>query len=205
MLISLALVVAILVVVVWRLVVPREPSLLFGGFRHSLVDKVWYADLWITNTTAKTIHCKGYVTRDRGGLHTNDSMLDFQCTVDFEGKRVQVWPLWLATWLDLKPGEAAKLGLNIVPEHVPSQIALIYDPLSPNQTGQGNPFSVTPASTGLASWQQTFRNLLSRPWNYLRSKFGFKDDAERQVWCPTKLSFPKHLPVETNSSSGLTR
>ena len=119
---------AVLVIVLgaWYAVASRQPRLAYAGFRYFQVDGRWYVDLQVRNRTAKTIHCDGYVAEYSAGVKTNESMLDFRCTVEAGNKQVQSWPLWFATYLDLKPGEIAKLSLNIDPNNPPRHIGLRY-------------------------------------------------------------------------------
>jgi hypothetical protein len=121
-------IVAVLLIVLgaWYAIASRLPRLSYAGFRYFQVDGRWYVDLQVRNRSARSIHCDGYVAEYLGGVKTNDSMLDFRCTVEAGSKQVQSWPLWFATYLDLKPGETAKLSLNIDPNNPPRHIGLRY-------------------------------------------------------------------------------
>jgi hypothetical protein len=176
--------VGIVCLFIWRVLAARELKLHFGGFRHANAEERWYADFWFTNTSPNLIHCTGYVCEDSQGWRTNESLIDFQCTVGFQEKRVQEWPLWLASYLDLKPGEAVKIGLNITPGQVPKHIGLKYssDP-GPRYTNTVN-----------TAWRKLKRHM---PLRWLG-----KTPLYQTVLCPTELVFPEGEAAKTN---GLNR
>jgi outer membrane receptor protein involved in Fe transport len=110
----------------WYAVSSRQLTLSYAGFRYFQLDGRWYVDLQVRNRSTRTIHCDGYVAEYSGGVKTNESMLDFRCTVEAPSGQTQSWPLWFATYLDLKSGETAKLSLNIDPNNPPRHIGLRY-------------------------------------------------------------------------------
>jgi hypothetical protein len=171
--------------IIWRVLAAREMKLRFGGFRHVNSEERWYADFWFTNTTPHLIHCTGYLYQDIRGWQTNESLLDFQCTVGFQEKRVQEWPLWFASYLDLKPGEAVKIGLNITPGQVPKHVGLKYS-YDPGPRNTNAVYTV---------WRKVKRQI---PMRLLGRK-----PLYETVLCPTELVFPKGEAAKTNGVDSL--
>jgi hypothetical protein len=152
-------------VIVWYLASAHKMKLHFAGFKHSAMEERWYAEMWFTNTSHKTIHCSGYACQDEHGARTNDSLLDFQCTVGFKEGQIQVWPLWFASWLDLQPGEAVKLSLYLEPTSPPQRSGLRYAEI-------GEPSRMEKA--------------LKKAAGYIPRRFrGKRKDPVKTIWCAT--------------------
>jgi hypothetical protein len=175
---------ALVVAVVWHLLALPKLHLHYAGLRHDLVEDRWFADLWLTNTLNRPIHCCGYQCRTARGFQSNDSMIDFQCTVGFEENRIQAWPLWFAITLDLKPGEAARLSLDIPRGNAPKRIGVTVAR------------EIRPATK--------MERSLHRVTNHLPAWLWPPPRHTETVWCPTKLIYPPDLTV-TNLTAGANR
>jgi hypothetical protein len=167
----------------WLSLEARKPRLDFAGFRYSTADNRWYADLRLTNKSSTGMHCDGYVCWIADGFRTNESLLDFQCAVGFEDKQVETWPLWFATWLDVKPGESAKLSLNFEPSHPPKRIGLRYSEI------ERRPNPITAALNKA-------HNYIHRAFRLKRRRFG-PVMGTKVLWCPDGLVFPANPSAET--------
>ncbi len=182
-LISAIVVLLAIVLSAWYALASQQPRLTFDGCRYSPADGRWYADLQFKNRSKKNMHCDGYVLELAGGLKTNETMLDFQCIVEVGDKQVQSWPLWFATWLDVKPGESVKLRLNIDPNNPPKRIALKYSEAP-------TPPSRIRAALGTARYYV-------RRWLHLKPQRRVLNNSD-VLWCPSKL--PLHADPDSNAT-----
>jgi hypothetical protein len=175
---------ALAIAVVWHLLALPKLRLHYTGLRHDSVENRWFADFWFTNTLNRSIHCCGYQSKTANGLQTLNSLIDFQCTVGFEENRIQAWPLWLAISLDLKPGEAVRLSLDLPPAHPPTRVGVIIVKEIHRDTKIER--SLHRLTNRLPGW-------LWPPPKYTET-----------IWSAASLAYPPNFPAATNDAMAVT-